>query len=79
LGECLGQALADASGCAEEHAQRAMSRKVKGSSNRKKAIQRLGDIHRRIAHQRSDWLHKLTTDLANRHAVIAIEDFRSRA
>ena len=57
-----------------KHAQRAVSRKVKGSSNRKKAIVRLGNIHRRIAHQRSDWLHKLTTDLANRHAVIAVED-----
>lgn len=38
-----------------KHAQRAVSRKVKGSSNRKKAIQRVGEIHRRIAHQRSDW------------------------
>jgi putative transposase len=59
-----------------KHAQRAVSRKVKGSANRKKAIVRLGNIHRRIAHQRSDWLHKLTTDLANRHAVITIEDLQ---
>jgi putative transposase len=59
-----------------KHAQRAVSRKVKGSSNRKKAIVRLGDIHRRIAHQRAHWLHKLTTELANRHAVIAIEDLK---
>ena len=43
---------------------------------RKKAVNRLGNIHRRIAHQRADWLHKLTTDLADRHAVIAIEDLR---
>jgi putative transposase len=59
-----------------KHAQRAVSRKKKGSANRKKAIQRIFNIHRRITHQRSDWLHKLTTDLANRHAVIAIEDLK---
>jgi putative transposase len=54
--------------------QRSVARKAKGSANRKKAVQRLGALHRRIAHQRSDWLHKLSTDLADRHAVIAIED-----
>jgi putative transposase len=54
--------------------QRSVSRKVKGSSNRKKAIRKLGDLHRRIANQRKDWLHKLSTELANRHPVIALED-----
>ena len=56
--------------------QRAVSRKKKGSANRRKAVQRLGSLHRRIAHQRSDWLHKLTTDLADAHPVIALEDLR---
>jgi putative transposase len=56
--------------------QRAVSRKVKGSRNRKKAITRLGNLHRRIARQRADWLHKLSTDLANQHPVIAIEDLK---
>jgi len=56
--------------------QRSVSRKKKGSANRKKAVSRLGALHRRIAHQRSDWLHKLTTDLADRHPVIALEDLR---
>jgi len=56
--------------------QRAVSRKFKGSANRKKAVWRLGALHRRIAHQRSDWLHKLSTDLAERHAVVALEDLR---
>jgi putative transposase len=59
-----------------KHAQRAVVRKKKGSVNRKKAIVRLGNIHRRIARQRADWLHKLTTSLADRHAVIAIEDLK---
>ncbi|ABM35405.1 transposase, IS605 OrfB family [Polaromonas naphthalenivorans CJ2] len=57
-------------------AQKSVSRKVKGSANRKKAICKLGDLHRRIARQREDWLHKLTTELADRHPVIAIEDLR---
>jgi putative transposase len=54
--------------------QRNVSRKKKGSANRKKAVAKLGALHRRIAHQRSDWLHKLTTDLADAHPVIALED-----
>ncbi|SCK38442.1 transposase, IS605 OrfB family, central region [Variovorax sp. HW608] len=56
--------------------QRAVARKKKGSANRRKAVARLGNLHRKIARQRSDWLHKLTTDLADRHAVIALEDLR---
>jgi putative transposase len=56
--------------------QRSVSRKVKGSCNRKKAVKRLAALHRRVANQRSDWLHKLTTSLANEHAVIAIEDLK---
>lgn len=56
--------------------QRSVSRKTKGSANRRKAVQKLGDLHRKIAHQRSDWLHKLTTNLADSHPVIALEDLR---
>jgi putative transposase len=56
--------------------QRAVARKKKGSANRRKAVARLGNLHRKIARQRSDWLHKLTTELADRHAVIAVEDLR---
>jgi putative transposase len=56
--------------------QRAVSRKRKGLSNRRKAVRRLGSLHRRIARQRADWLHKLTTDLTRQQAVIAIEDLK---
>ena len=56
--------------------QRSVSRKVKGSANRKKAVGRLANLHRRIANQRSDWLHKLTTQLADAHPVIALEDLK---
>ena len=61
------------------HAQRAVSRKQKGSRNRRKALDRLGRLHARIAAQRRDWLHKLTTDLADAHPVIAIEDLKVAA
>lgn len=56
--------------------QRSVSRKKKGSANRRKEEARLGNLHRRIARQRSDWLQKLTTELANQHPVIALEDLR---
>lgn len=58
------------------HLQRCVSRKVKGSRNRKKAICLLGNLHRRIAHQRADWLHQMTTFLAQAHPVIAMEDLK---
>src|SRR5207245_10371431 len=59
--------------------QRSVSRKVKGSCNRKKAVAKLRALHRRIAQQRNDWLHKLTSSLATEHPVIAIEDLRVAA
>jgi putative transposase len=59
--------------------QRSVSRKVKGSCNRKKAVVKLRALHKRIAQQRNDWLHKLTSGLAAEHPVIAIEDLRVAA
>ena len=59
--------------------QRSVSRKVKGSRNRKKAIVKLRALHKRIAQQRNDRLHKLTTGLAAEHPVVAIEDLRIAA
>jgi putative transposase len=54
--------------------QRAVSRKVKGSKNRRKSVQRLARLHRRIAHQRKNTLHQVTTRLAKTKSVIVIED-----
>lgn len=59
--------------------QRCVSRRKKGSKNRRKAVDRLANLHRRIARQRSDWLHQLTSELANRNPVIAIEDLKVAA
>jgi putative transposase len=54
--------------------QKSLSRKVKGSENRKKAAQRVGRLHERIANIRQDALHKLTTHLADHHDTVVIED-----
>ena len=54
--------------------QQSVSRKKRGSANRKKAVARLGAIHSRIAAMRRDFLHQRTTELVRGHALIAIED-----
>jgi putative transposase len=54
--------------------QRAVSRKQKGSHNRRKAAQRLGKLHRRVTHQRANTLHRLTSRLAKTKSVVVIED-----
>jgi len=53
---------------------RSLSRKQKGSNNRKKANRKLARLHAKAAHIRSDSLHKLTTDLTRRFHTIGIED-----
>jgi putative transposase len=50
-----------------------LSRKVKGSANRQKAQQRVARLHYRIACQRKDSLHKLSTDLVRRFGTIVLE------
>jgi putative transposase len=57
---------------------RSLSRKEKGSANRKKAKAKLAKLHARIAAIRSDALHKLTTDLTRRFHTIGIEDLNVR-
>jgi putative transposase len=54
--------------------QRAVSRKRTGSRNRTKAICKLARLHRRIANQRADTLHQLTSRLAKTKSVVVIED-----
>ena len=57
---------------------RSLSRKQKGSANRKKAKAQLARLHARIANIRQDALHKLTTDLTRRFHTIGIEDLNVR-
>jgi putative transposase len=53
---------------------RSLSRKLKGSSNRKKAKIKLSQLHYRIANIRCDAIHQLTTRLVNHFNIIGIED-----
>jgi putative transposase len=55
-------------------AQKAVSRRQKGSKRREKARKRLARVHQKARDQRQDFLHKLSTDLVNRHEAICIED-----
>ncbi|KPQ31847.1 MAG: transposase [Phormidesmis priestleyi Ana] len=55
-------------------AQKALSRKQKGSRNRDKARLRVARVHAEIADARKDNLHKLTTRLVRENQTIAVED-----
>ena len=55
-------------------AQRALSRKQKGSRNHEKARHRLNKVHARVRNQRQEWLHQLTTDLVTRYDGLCLED-----
>lgn len=56
--------------------QKDLSRKEKGSNNRKKAKIKVAKIHEKIANQRKDMLHKVSTQLINENQVIVIEDLK---
>jgi putative transposase len=55
-------------------AQRAVSRREKGSKRRERARRRLARACQAAARRRQDFLHKLSTDLVDRHEAICIED-----
>jgi putative transposase len=54
--------------------QRVVSRRQKGSHNRKKAVRKLAKLHRQIKNQRDNTLHQVTTRLAKTKSVLVIED-----
>lgn len=66
-------------------AQKALSRKQgskKGepkSANWKKAQHRVNKIYRHTANQRQDYLHKLSTEIANQYDVVCVEDLNMKA
>ncbi|NJK65559.1 MAG: IS200/IS605 family element transposase accessory protein TnpB [Microcoleus sp. CSU_2_2] len=55
-------------------AQKALSRKQKGSNNGHKARIEVAKIHAEISNARIDFLHKLTTRLVRENQTIAVED-----
>ena len=54
--------------------QRKLSHKQKGSNNRKKAKLKVAKLHQKIVNKRTDFLHKLSTQLVRENQAIARED-----
>jgi putative transposase len=54
--------------------QQKLSRKKKGSQNRKKAKLAVAKVHSKIARCRADFLHKLSRKIVNENQVIAVEN-----
>lgn len=57
--------------------QRSVSRKPKGN-NREKARIRLASAHEKVANQRNDYLHKVSTELVRNYDVICAETLRPK-
>jgi putative transposase len=68
------ESLADIRRCS-----RALSRKQKGSHNRRKAIRELARTHARIQNKRNDWFFKLAHRLVDQFDVLVLEDLNLRA
>lgn len=56
--------------------QKDLSRKTKGSNNRYKARLKVAKLYQKIANQRKDFLHKLSTKIISDNQVIVLEDLR---
>jgi len=56
--------------------QRRVSRKVKGSSNRQKAINQLGRTHLKISRQRKEFAKRLALRVVRSNDLVAYEDLR---
>ena len=56
--------------------QRELSRKSKFSRNWRKVKAKISKLHAKIANIRKDFIHKVTTAIADNHAYVTIEDLR---
>ncbi len=54
--------------------QRSVSRKEKGSKNRKKAVHKLAKHHHLIANQRNDYQHKVSMKIISENQAVCLED-----
>lgn len=57
-----------------DRAHKRVSRRQKGSQNRKKAVRTLQKLYLRIGHVRKDAIHKATTAITKQFGVIGMED-----
>jgi putative transposase len=53
--------------------QKQVSRKVKGSNRRRKAIKRLAKLHEKVTNQRNDFQNKLSFKLVSENQAISME------
>lgn len=59
--------------------QRKLSKCILYSNNYNKQKRRLTELHEKIANQRKDFLHKLSTKIANEADIVCIEDLDMKA
>jgi putative transposase len=53
--------------------QRRVSKKQKGSKNRRKAVQKLAVYHEKVSNQRNDFQHKVSNMLISENQAVAVE------
>lgn len=58
--------------------QRRLARKTKFSANWRKLSARIGRVHTHAANARKDYLHKLSTEIAQSHGVVKVERLNVR-
>ncbi len=58
--------------------QKRVSKKVKGSNNRKKANSKVALQHEKITNSRKDFLHKLSTKLIRENQTVCLEDLNTK-
>ncbi|MFB2878521.1 RNA-guided endonuclease InsQ/TnpB family protein [Floridanema aerugineum] len=54
--------------------QRSLSRKKRGSNNRRKQVKRVAKYHEKITNKRQDFLHKLSRKLVDENQVIVVKN-----
>ena len=57
--------------------QRRVSKKVKCSNNRKKAVKKLAILHEKVSNKRNDFLHKVTAKLVSEHDTLCLETLKA--
>lgn len=59
-------------------ASRKLSRRKKGGRNREKQRRKVAKLHEKVAHQRKDFLHKLSRQITNTYEAVVMEDLNMR-
>lgn len=56
--------------------RRVMSKKIKGGSNWKKIVNKIGKLERKIRKRREDFLHKISKKLIEKYDLICTENLK---